>query len=63
MKSIPEVDPTTRVARFFLVQNTKTGENIPNYHKIYQIGIFGLKTNHLATLPTTSDFTTSAPAL
>jgi hypothetical protein len=27
----------SRVARFFLVQNTKTGENIPNYHKIYQI--------------------------
>jgi hypothetical protein len=33
----------TRVARFFLVQHTKTGEkltklpkNIPNYHKIYQ---------------------------
>jgi hypothetical protein len=24
------------VARFFLVQNTKTGKNIPNYHKIYQ---------------------------
>jgi hypothetical protein len=71
-----------RVARFFLVQNTKWGKNIPNYHKIYQmtityfqwpqnrpnghkiyhdfpqqdppkftqIGIFGLKTNHLATL-------------
>jgi hypothetical protein len=64
------------------VQNTKTGENIPNGHKLYQmaikyfqwplhgpnspkiyqhfplqdppkftqIGIFGLKTNHLATL-------------
>jgi hypothetical protein len=72
----------TRVARFFLVQNTKTGKNIPNDHKIYhmditylqwpqnrpnghkiyqdfplqgppkftQIGIFGSKTNHLATL-------------
>jgi hypothetical protein len=71
-----------RVAIFFLVQNTKTGENIPNDHKIYQMalkffqwpqntpnghkiyqdfslqdppkftqmGIFGLKTNHLATL-------------
>jgi hypothetical protein len=71
-----------RVARFFLVQHTKTGENIPNNHKIYQmarkytrwpknrpncheiyqhlplqdppkftqIGIFGLKTNHLAFL-------------
>jgi hypothetical protein len=72
----------TRVARFFLVQYTKTGKNIPNNHKISQmatkytkwtehlpngpeiyqhlplsdppkfaqIGIFGLKTNHLATL-------------
>jgi hypothetical protein len=29
----------TRVARFFLVQNTKTGKNIPNYHKLYQISI------------------------
>jgi hypothetical protein len=29
----------TRVARFFLVQHTKTGENIPNDHKIYQIDI------------------------
>jgi hypothetical protein len=28
-----------RVARFFLVQNTKTGENIPNYHKLYQMAI------------------------
>jgi hypothetical protein len=26
----------SRVARFFLVQNTKTGGNIPNYHNIYQ---------------------------
>jgi hypothetical protein len=70
------------VARFFLVQLTKTGENIPNDHKIHQIpitftkwpqtipnghkiyqhfpfqgppkciqmGIFGMKINHLATL-------------
>jgi hypothetical protein len=29
----------TRVARFFLVQNTKTGKNIPNYHELYQISI------------------------
>jgi hypothetical protein len=55
----------TRVARFFSVQNTKTGKNIQNGHKIYQdfpqqdppkftqIGIFGLKTNHLATLSRT----------
>jgi hypothetical protein len=27
------------VARFFLVQNIKTGENIPNYHKIYKMAI------------------------
>jgi hypothetical protein len=72
-----------RVARFLLVQNTKTRKNIPNYHELYQmsikynktikwtvksvlkidhhlplqdppkftqIWIFGLKTNHLATL-------------
>jgi hypothetical protein len=31
----------SRVARFFLVQNTKTGSKIPNDHKIYQI--FGHK--------------------
>jgi hypothetical protein len=29
----------TRVARFFLVQNTKMGEKIPNYHELYQIPI------------------------
>jgi hypothetical protein len=53
----------TRVARFFLVQKTKTVKNIPKGHKIFiidfplqdppkftQIGIFGLKTNYLATL-------------
>jgi hypothetical protein len=77
----------TRVARFFLVQNTKTGENIPNLHELYQISIkynkrpqnglsvykiyqhltlqdplkftqiriFGLKTNHLATLTATTN--------
>jgi hypothetical protein len=28
-----------RVARFFFVQNTKTGKNIPNDHKIYQKAI------------------------
>jgi hypothetical protein len=27
----------TRAARFFLVQYTKTGENIPNDNKIYQM--------------------------
>jgi hypothetical protein len=26
---------STRVARFFLVQHTKVGKNIPNYHKMY----------------------------
>jgi hypothetical protein len=29
----------TRVARFFSAQNTKTGNNIPNYHEIYQLPI------------------------
>jgi hypothetical protein len=28
-----------RVARFFLVQNTKAGKNIPNDDKIYQMAI------------------------
>jgi hypothetical protein len=28
-----------RVARFFLVQNTKTGKNTPNYHKLYQMSV------------------------
>jgi hypothetical protein len=28
-----------RVARFVLVQNTKTGKNIPNYHELYQMSI------------------------
>jgi hypothetical protein len=28
-----------RVARFFLVQNTKMGKNIPSYHELYQISI------------------------
>jgi hypothetical protein len=27
----------TRVARFFLLQHAKTGENVPNGRKIYQI--------------------------
>jgi hypothetical protein len=29
----------SRVARFVLVQDTQTGKNIPNGHKIYQIAI------------------------
>jgi hypothetical protein len=39
------MDPTMeganqiRVARFFLAKYTKTGENIPNYRKIYQMSI------------------------
>jgi hypothetical protein len=27
------------VARFFLVQNTKTGKNVPNYHELFQMPI------------------------
>jgi hypothetical protein len=27
----------TRVARFFLIHDTKTGKNVPNEHKKYQI--------------------------
>jgi hypothetical protein len=29
----------SRVARFFLVQNTKTAKNIPNYHEPYQMSV------------------------
>jgi hypothetical protein len=83
--------PANRVARFFLVHDTKTGKMyqmntkctrwsqnfpngrkicIPNGHKILehfpisgpikftQMGIFGLKTNHLATLQLTIFFAT-----
>jgi hypothetical protein len=32
-----------RVARFFIVHFTKTGENIPNDHRIYQIAIKSTK--------------------
>jgi hypothetical protein len=53
-----------RVARFFVTQYTKTGKKIPNnqripyVHKVCkislqkftQLGMFGLKRNHLATL-------------
>jgi hypothetical protein len=28
-----------KVARFFLVRDTKTGKNVPNEHKMYQIFI------------------------
>jgi hypothetical protein len=28
-----------RVARFFLVHDSKTGKNVPNAHKIYQTAI------------------------
>jgi hypothetical protein len=34
-----EIPYLARVARFFLVQNTKTGKNIPNCHKMYQMAI------------------------
>jgi hypothetical protein len=29
----------SRVAIFFLIQDTKTGKNTPNFHKIYQMAI------------------------
>jgi hypothetical protein len=29
----------SRVARFFLVQNTKMGENIPNGHKLFPMAV------------------------
>jgi hypothetical protein len=31
--------PTTRVARFYLIQYTKKGENIANDHNVYQMAI------------------------
>jgi hypothetical protein len=34
---------TSRVAKFFLVQYTNTGENITNYHKRYQTSIKYIK--------------------
>jgi hypothetical protein len=61
-KNIPNDDQPYQTA----INYTKWTENIPNGHKIYQhfpfqgtpkftqIGIFGLKTNHLATLLRTS---------
>jgi hypothetical protein len=30
---------SSRVARFFVVQNTKTGKNLSNYHKLYQMSL------------------------
>jgi hypothetical protein len=33
------LSPAARVARFFLVKQTKTGENLPNNHKIYPTAI------------------------
>jgi hypothetical protein len=38
-KFTPNKIVKNRVARFFLVQYTKMGENIPNDHKIYQMAI------------------------
>jgi hypothetical protein len=29
--------PPSRVARFYLVHGTKTGKNVPNQHKMYQM--------------------------
>jgi hypothetical protein len=29
----------TRVARFFLLRDTKTGKNVPHEHKMYQMVI------------------------
>jgi hypothetical protein len=46
--SIPHF--TTRVARFFLLQNTNTGKNIPNYRKIYPMAIEYSKIFHSNTL-------------
>jgi hypothetical protein len=37
LKVPPPVPP--RVARFFLVQNSKMGKNMPNYHELYQMSI------------------------
>jgi hypothetical protein len=48
-----------RVARFFLVQQTKTGKNVPNDQKIHQIAIRFTKmaakfSKWLLTVPTFS---------
>jgi hypothetical protein len=47
-----------RVARFFLVQNTKMGKNIPKDHKFHQMDInipFGRKRDKMAIkIPTSS---------
>jgi hypothetical protein len=45
-----EVDITTTVARFFLAQPNKTGQTYQTTIKFTQIGIFGMKIYHLATL-------------
>jgi hypothetical protein len=34
-----EIVLETRVARFFMLQHTKTGKNVPNNQKIYQMAI------------------------
>jgi hypothetical protein len=34
-----KVEVAGRVARFFLVHGTKTGKNVPNEHKMYQMAI------------------------
>jgi hypothetical protein len=39
--SVIQADPSqqTRAARFVLVQDTKTGKNVPNEHKMYRMVI------------------------
>jgi hypothetical protein len=39
LTSHPPAAAADRVARLFLVQNTKTGKNIPNYHELYRMSI------------------------
>jgi hypothetical protein len=35
----PDFQEYTRVARFFMVHETKTGKNVTNEHKMYQMVI------------------------
>jgi hypothetical protein len=41
----------TRVARFFLVQNTKTVKNIPNCHELHQMSIKYTNVKTILNLP------------
>jgi hypothetical protein len=38
-RNLEDFKVENRVDRFFLVQNTKTGKNVPNHNKIYQMAI------------------------